>query len=112
MNRRKPEPTGWFPALAPGPAEPPLPIADPAVPAAAAPRLNRQQAAILDAFRRAPGGKLSNIQLLGYSIRYSARIHELRKAGHRIDLTRHDHDTGRTEYTLIEPTPETGEPDR
>jgi hypothetical protein len=48
---------------------------------AAAPRLGRQQTAILARLRQGPA---LNIELAHIGIRYSARIEELRKAGYDI----------------------------
>jgi hypothetical protein len=63
-------------------------------------RLNRQCATILEAFKAAPLHRLTNFQLVTICIRYSARIHELRKAGYTIEIISRDHKTGLSAYEL------------
>lgn len=45
-------------------------------------------------------GKATNRDLAGISLRYSARIHELRQAGHNIALVSKDNKTGLSTYEL------------
>ena len=76
---------------------PKVEIADPTVPETAKPRLGRQQAAILAALKQGPK---TNIELVPIALRYSARIHELRKAGYRIDREDVDDENGVYRYVL------------
>lgn len=64
------------------------------------PRLSRQAAEILTAFKAAPLHRLDCAQLMAKAQRFGARLYDLRKAGYRIDLVEHDHATGRTVYEL------------
>jgi hypothetical protein len=61
------------------------------------PRLNRQHARILE---RLQAGPATNYELAAIALRYSARIHELRKHGHAIATGPVDRDTGVAIYTL------------
>jgi hypothetical protein len=61
-------------------------------------RLSRQQQKILT---RLEPGKVSNSELMGICIRYSARIHELRKKGYRVRIVSRDRDRGVTWYELV-----------
>jgi len=60
-------------------------------------RTSTQRDLILDALTLGPK---SNLYLNEIAFRYSARIHELRKAGHNIVITSHDRKTGVTVYEL------------
>lgn len=60
-------------------------------------RLSRQCQAILDRLRQ---GAVSNTELTTIALRYSARIKELRAAGHRIDIVEADQLTGHRLYQL------------
>ena len=60
-------------------------------------RLNRQQAAIVDRLRQGPA---TNAELVQIAIRFTARIHELRKAGHDIQIVRQDRDSGLVWYEI------------
>lgn len=60
-------------------------------------RISRQAKAILE---RLENGMVSNVELSQIAIRYSARIHELRKAGHPIEIVSHDRDSGVVIYAL------------
>ena len=59
------------------------------------PRLGKQQAAVLERLRKGPA---TNMELLPISARFSARIHELRKAGFVIN--RANLGDGLFEYSL------------
>lgn len=62
------------------------------------PRLARQALLILGRLQQGPAtnGELSQIAL-----RYSARVFELKAAGHDIRITKRDHVTGLTVYALV-----------
>ena len=60
-------------------------------------RLNRQQAAIIDRLKQGPA---TNAELVQIAIRFTARIHELRKAGHDIRIVRQDRDSGLVWYEM------------
>jgi len=60
-------------------------------------RISKQSRAIL---ARLQSGEVTNIELAAIAIRYSARIHELRKAGHRIELVKQDRESGVCHYRL------------
>lgn len=62
-------------------------------------RLNRQQTAIIDRLRQGPA---TNAELVQIAIRFTARIHELRKAGHDIRIVRQDRDSGLVWYEMKE----------
>ena len=57
-------------------------LPSPALPREERARLNRQAEAVLARLRRGPA---TNVELNEIAFRYSARIEELRKAGHRIE---------------------------
>lgn len=61
------------------------------------PRLSRQCRAILD---RLKAGPATNADLVTIAQRFGARIHDLRAAGHTIEITHRDHETGITTYSL------------
>ena len=63
---------------------PPRPIAvvDPHVDHRDIPQLTRQSRVILERLRQGPA---TNAELTAVGLRYSARIHELRRAGHEIE---------------------------
>ena len=70
------------------------------VPDEAKPRLGRQCQAILDRLREGP---VNNRDLaVNYSIKYTARISDLRKAGYVIKCKRHQFATGEAWYQLEE----------
>lgn len=77
--------------------ETPTSPADPKVTKEEAPRLGRQCQAILDRLRIGPA---SNAELSGLALRYSARIHELNRAGCVIKIKNRDHKTGVVWYLL------------
>ena len=72
---------------------------NPTVPEAAKARLSKQQQAILARLRVGPA---TNLELIQIAQRFSARIHELRTAGYRIERTRDDEEAGIYLYALIE----------
>lgn len=63
-------------------------------------RLNLQARKILMAFQKAPGGKLTNLQLTQIAQRFGGRLHELRQAGWDIVTEGQDRVTGATTYRL------------
>lgn len=67
------------------------------------PRLSRQAAEILAAFKAAPLHRLDCAQLMTIAQRFGARLYDIRKAGYRIDLVAHDKKTGHTVYELVAP---------
>ena len=67
----------------------------PAILEADSPRLNKQCLAILERLRRSP---VTNTELNAIAFRYSARLFELRKAGHVIETEKRD--GGLVVYTL------------
>ena len=69
----------------------------PSMPEVERQRLSRQCREILERLQRGPA---SSAELNRIAFRYSARIHELRKAGYEIRLTDHDHESGVTWYAL------------
>ena len=62
------------------------------------PRLAKQQQLVLERLKRGP---TTNAELQGLSLRYGARIHELRRMGHEIQTKRTSVRDGITTYTLI-----------
>jgi len=62
-------------------------------------RLNRQQDAIIERLRKGPA---TNAELVQIAIRFTARIHELRKAGYDIEIVKKDHESGLVWYALKE----------
>lgn len=74
------------------------PVANVTVPAAAVPRVTRQAREILARLRQ---GRATNSDLNGIAFRYSARIHELRKAGHDIRIVDRNDESGLTVYALV-----------
>ena len=74
---------------------------DPGVHPDAHARLSRQCALILAAFQSAPGHELTNAQLAEIAIRYSARLHDLKRAGvavfHKVHI---DHASGLVRYRM------------
>ncbi len=60
-------------------------------------RISKQGRAIL---ARLQAGEVTNVELARIAIRYSARIHELRKAGYRIELVKQDRESGVCVYRL------------
>ena len=73
------------------------PIADPRVAKTERPRLTKQMHAILEILE---GGPCLNTELARIAIRYSARIHELRKMGYVIEITSENLKTGIRQYEL------------
>lgn len=61
-------------------------------------RLNQQAQEILDAFRGAPGGRITNLELTKIAQRFGGRIHELRQHGYIIETESIDKATGCTTY--------------
>lgn len=60
-------------------------------------RLNSQSAAILE---RLHVGPVTNWELSQIAMKYTSRISDLRKRGHRIRVQEHDRSTGRVVYAL------------
>ena len=60
-------------------------------------RLNAQCHRILDRLRRGP---VTNSELASIAIRYSARIHELRRCGHTIEIVERNEQTWVFVYQL------------
>lgn len=60
-------------------------------------RLSRQNAAVLERLRQGP---VTNRELAGISLNHTARISELRRAGHRVEKVSHDHASGLVTYRL------------
>lgn len=79
--------------------EQPPPIRDPRVTDIEKPRLNRQAIKILERLRH---GESTNSELARIAIRYSARIHDLRRAGYRIEIISRDRESGLNVYALME----------
>jgi len=75
-------------------------IADHKVAQEAVPRLTRQQRQILNLLKRKR--TVSNAELARIAIRYSARIHELRRLGYDIRIVAQDHEKGLTWYRLFD----------
>lgn len=75
----------------------PPPVRDPNLASVAVARVSRQALAVLDRLRQGPA---TNRELLDVAIRYGSRIHDLRKAGYKIDK-HEDHKTGLTTYKLV-----------
>lgn len=63
------------------------------------PRLANQQKLVLERLQRGPA---TNVELQSLSLRYGARIHELRQLGHQITTKRTSVREGITTYTLEE----------
>lgn len=61
-------------------------------------RLRGQCAQILGLFERAPDHLVSNAELAAVSYKYTSRISDLRRSGHRITLVRRNRLTGHTVY--------------
>jgi len=61
-------------------------------------RLNRQCAAILAAFRTDPYHEQTNVQLAVIAYKYTSRISDLRRAGHRINIHYRNRSTGLNVY--------------
>jgi hypothetical protein len=78
-------------------SDPRIQPVDPHVEPADKPRLTRQCYSVLERLRRGP---VSNVQLLLIAIRYSARIHDLRSAGYKIETEKRG-DGGIVFYSLI-----------
>lgn len=78
-------------------ADPVPALVDHRLPAEAKPRLTRQAEAIL---RRLESGPATNVDLIPIATRFSARIHDLRKAGYVIETDMIDRRHGITRYTL------------
>ncbi len=72
---------------------------DPNVAAAAAPRLSRQCAAILERLRR---GRTTNASLCGLALNYRARVSDLRKHGYDVRCVQQDQVTGLAWYALFQ----------
>lgn len=62
-------------------------------------RITKQAGKILERLQQ---GEVTNAELATIAIRYSARIHELRKAGRRIEIIKHDRDSGVCVYRLCD----------
>lgn len=75
---------------------------DPRIEPEQRPRLNRQCQAILARLQQGPA---TNMELLPISTRFSARIHELRKHGYRIEITDSDRARGLNTYALKDSAP-------
>lgn len=60
-------------------------------------RITKQAGKIL---QRLQQGEVTNAELATIAIRYSARIHELRKAGRKIEIIKHDRESGICVYRL------------
>lgn len=75
--------------------------ADPRVHPDAHLRLSRQCALILAAFQAAPNHELTNAQLADIAIRYSARLHDIKRAGIAIfRKVYNDHASGLVRYRM------------
>ena len=74
-------------------------FADPSLDDREKPRLSRQCAEILALLRQ---GVATNRDLARLSLKYTGRISDLRKAGHRIEVIQRDHDIGLVWYELKE----------
>jgi hypothetical protein len=61
-------------------------------------RLTGQRAKIIE---RLQAGPASNAELTAIAMRYSARIHELRKCGYDIRIVRQDRESGLVWYDLV-----------
>jgi hypothetical protein len=62
-------------------------------------RLVGQCAAIMERLKRGPA---TNRELAAISLKYTSRVSDLRNSGFKIEVSRRDHATGLTEYTLKE----------
>lgn len=71
--------------------------AAPSLPRVERQRLTGQNAAILARLRQ---GTATNYELAALSLKYTARISELRQAGYAVGIVSRDHATGRTVYAL------------
>lgn len=76
----------------------PPPARDHNLARAAIPRVSRQALQVLELLRRGPA---TNRELLSVAIRYGSRIHDLRKAGYRIEIVAKDDASGLTTYQLF-----------
>ena len=65
------------------------------------PRLANEQRLVLERLQRGP---VTNVELVSLSLRYGARIHELRQLGYQITTKRTSVRKGITIYTLEEET--------
>lgn len=65
------------------------------------PRLANEQRLVLERLQRGP---VTNVELVSLSLRYGARIHELRQLGYQITTKRTSVRKGVTTYTLEEET--------
>jgi hypothetical protein len=72
---------------------------DPRLVREARPRLQRACFRILDRLQLGPATNLELLQVGG--LRYSARIHELKGAGHKVRIIEDDAATGRVVYELV-----------
>jgi hypothetical protein len=64
-------------------------------------RLSRQCLAILQLLETAGDAGVSNIELADISIKYTARISDLRAAGHTIECFDQNRQTGQARYRLV-----------
>jgi hypothetical protein len=87
-----------------GPTKPATPTVtppsayDPNLAKAALPRVSRQALKVLELLKLGPA---TNRELLSVAIRYGSRIHDLRKAGYRIEIIAKDEASGLTTYKLF-----------
>lgn len=80
--------------------DPPIPCVDPNLPAEERPRLSKQAAQILAMLQERPR---TNVELARVGIRYSARLHDLKRAGYPIMTTPLRDGKGGHLYSLITP---------
>lgn len=64
-------------------------------------RFSRQCLAILQLLESAGDAGVSNVELASISIKYTARISDLRAAGYTIECFDQDHKTGLARYRLV-----------
>jgi hypothetical protein len=69
-----------------------------------APRLTRQCAEILAAFRADTNHRQTNQELVRLALKYTSRLSDLRAAGYQIDVVKRDRYSGQTIYELKEAT--------
>lgn len=73
-------------------------FADERLPGETQARLNAQAQEILDAFKAAPTGRMTNLELTRIAQRFGGRIHELRLHGYIIETEAIDKASGCTTY--------------
>ena len=69
------------------------------VPPAAVPRVSAQSVRIIERLRQ---GRATNAELAGISLKYTARVSDIRAAGYDVRCVEHDRATGVAWYALFE----------